>query len=148
MKKNFKFLAITICLVLSFALLAGCGGTSSTDSTSGDATSVAGNTYVFESYTVDDEDQTETITAMFAEQKLTFNDDGTVVQTTTWSDAMAEQLSITEPVEATGTYEEADGTVTVVISSDEGDTEMTFTVSDDALTLTEDTAVTVYRIAE
>ena len=132
--------ALTICVLFCIVMftLAACGSSSDSEST------LEGNTYVFTSYTVDDEDQTETITAMYSAMSLTFGSDGVCTQSITWSDEYAEALGITEAVEQEGTYEEDSDSVTVTFASDEGDTVMEFTIDGDAISMEEDGCITTY----
>lgn len=145
-KKNIARLLLTIGLIFC---LTGCGGSGdgkgSENSTGADSL-VSGKTYSFESYTVDGENSTESMTAMYKEQTLTFEEDGTCVQTIIWADEMAEELGMTEPVEQNGTYTESGSTVTATFASDEEDLVMEFTAEDDTLTMDEDGYVTVYRV--
>ena len=108
---------------------------------------VAGKTYVFESYAIDGEDQTDAMLEMYSSISLAFDEDGVCVQTTVWSDAYAEMLG-SDPVEMSGTYEEDSDTVTVTFESDEGDTVMTFTVDGDTLVMEEDDETTTYIVEE
>ena len=132
--KSFSLLLVAALLMLCFTA---CGNQK--------AASVSGNTYAFESCTIDGEDATETLTAMYIEQSISFKDDGTCVQTIVWSEAMAEMLG-TDPVEVNGTYTEGENTVTATFTSDEGDVVMEFTVDGDTLTFTEDGSVMVYKL--
>ena len=139
MKKWTKSLASG---VLALSLLFGAGACSSEEETS-----VAGSTYTFASYTIDEEDYTETMTSMYSEWTLTFEEDGVCSQSITWADAYAEIMG-SDPVVVEGTYEESDGTVTVTFASDEDeDTVMTFTAEDDTLIMDEDGTVTTFELA-
>ena len=142
MKINSKSLALLFVGAVSAITLTACGGggTSQADSR------VSGNTYSFESCTVDGEDATETITAMYSEQSFAFDDDGICTQTIVWSDEFAEAMGSADPVEQSGTYEEKDDTVTVTLSSDEEETVLEFTVDGETLTMDDDGSVMVYKL--
>ena len=151
--KNFKRVLVVCVAAMALAsVLAGCSGGDTEDvegSASTDAVettaSLAGNTYALASYIVDDEDLTESMTALYASQTLTFEEDGVCIQTIVWADEYIDLFG-SDPVEMEGTYEEGDGTVTVTFASDEGDTVMEFTVEDGALVMEEDGSVTTYEL--
>ena len=144
MKKTAKILSLCLAAAMLMCSLAACGSSSS-DTGSAEST-LEGNTYVFTSYTVDGEDQSEVMTAMYAEMSLTFEADGVCVQSITWSEEYAELLGISDPVEQEGTYEESGETVTVTFESDEGDTVMELTVDGDTLSMDEDGCITTYTL--
>lgn len=131
--KSFSLLLVVALLTLCFAA---CGNNSS---------SVSGNTYVFESCTMDGEDITEMLTAMYSEQSFSFKADGSCVQTMVWAEDMAEALG-TDSAEVSGTYTESGNTVTVTFASDEGDVVMEFTVDGDTLTMNDEGSVMVYKL--
>ena len=152
--KNFKrVLVVCVAAMALVSVLAGCSGgdteetdgSASTDAVETAATSVAGGTYAFSSYIVDGEDLTDSMTALYASQTLTFEEDGVCIQTIVWADEYVDLFG-SDPVEMEGTYEEGDGTVTVTFESDEGDTVMAFTVEDGALVMEEDGSVTTYEL--
>ena len=151
--KNFKrVLVVCVAAMALVSVLAGCSGGDTEDaegSASADAVettaSLAGNTYALASYIVDDEDVTESMTALYASQTLTFEEDGVCVQTIVWADEYVDLFG-SDPVEMEGTYEEGDGTVTVTFASDEGDAVMEFTVEEGALVMEEDGSVTTYKL--
>lgn len=134
--KSFALLLVATIISICFAA---CGNNSA-------ASQVSGKTYAFESCTVDGEDATETITAMYSEQSFTFKDDGTCIQTIVWSEAFAETMGSSDPVEQSGTYEEKDNIVKVTFSSDEEDMVLEFTIDGETLTQTEDGSVVVYKL--
>lgn len=139
MKRRVKFLAGALTLAMFAFGLAACGNSSSGTSM------VSGKTYAFESYTVDGTDATDTITAMYKEQTITFAEDGTCTQSTTWSDAFAEQIGSSDPVEQSGTYTEKGSNVTVTLTAEDEEFVMEFEADGDSLTMTEDGCVTVYK---
>lgn len=137
MKTYAKSIAILLLAALLTLCFVACG--------KNDAPSVNGNTYTFVSCTVDGEDATETVKALYSEQSFSFKKDGTCVQTLVWAGEMAELLG-TDPVEVNGTYTEKDKVVTATFSSDEGDVVMTFTLDGDTLTMNDEGSVMVYKV--
>ncbi len=142
MKRKSKVLALCMVLCLMVFGLVGCGNT---DTDTSSESQVSGKTFVFDTYTEDGEDATTSITDMFKEQAITFNADGTCVQSIMWADALADMFG-TDPVEQAGTYTEDGATVTVTLPSDEeDDVVMTFTVNGSTMSTTEDGCVTNYK---
>ncbi len=131
--KSFMVLGMVLALLLTFTA---CGSKSN----------VSGKTYVFESYTLNGVDATETLTAVYASQKFEFKADGVCEQTIVWAEDLAALMG-TDPVVVSGTYAEEGNTVTVTIPvEDEEDTVMTFTVDGDTLQMVEEGSTTVYRV--
>ena len=153
MKNLRRTFILCLTAVVLAVVLAGCSDTTSTEgsaetdteATEAAETSLAGSTYAFASYIVDDEDLTESMTALYASQTLSFEEDGVCIQTIVWADDYVDLFG-SDPIEMEGTYEEGDGTVTVTFESDEGDTVMEFTVEDGALVMEEDGSVTTYEL--
>ena len=85
---------------------------------------------------------------MFSVYSLSFEEGGTCIQTTQWSEAYAEMMGTSDPIEMEGTYEESGSTVTVTLPSDEGDTVMELVIDGDDLTFTEEGTVTVYTLEQ
>lgn len=139
MKTHIKSIALLLVTVIITVCFAACGNGST-------ASQVSGKTYNFESCTIDGEDATETITAMYSKQSFSFKDDGTCVQTIVWSDTFAETMGSSDPVEQSGTYEEKDNTVKVTFSFDEESTVLEFKIDGETLTVTEDGSVMVYKL--
>ena len=141
MKKIARTLtALGMILVLLLTLTA-CGSAKKETAT---ASNVNGKTYAFESYTLDGEDATESITGTYASQTFAFKD-GTCEQTIVWAEALASVMG-TDPVVVSGTYVEDGNTVTVTFKVDgEEDTVMAFTIDGDTLQLAEEGSTTVYR---
>lgn len=138
MKKSVKILSVMLMVTMFVFTLAACGNNGGSES------KVNGNTYVFDSYTLNGEDATETLKAMYSEQSFSFKDDGSCVQTIVWADELAETMG-TDPMELMGTYEESGDTVKVTFKVDgERDTEMEFTIDADTLKLIEEGSTTVY----
>lgn len=138
MKKSVKNLSVLLIVTVLALTLAACGNNG------GSKSKVNGNTYVFDSYTLNGEDATETIKAMYSEQSFSFKDDGVCVQTIVWADELAETMGA-DPVEMTGAYEESGDTVKVTFKMDgESDTEMEFTIDADTIKLVEEGSTTVY----
>lgn len=139
MKTFSKSLALLLALTLITLGLAACSNNDS-------ASKVSGKTFAFESCTMDGEDATETITAMYKEQSFSFKEDGTCVQTIVWTDEFAEMMGSSDPVEQSGSYEESGNTVKLTFTSDDEDVVMEFTIDGDTLTMTEDGSVMVYKL--
>lgn len=139
MKTHIKSFALLIVAAIITVCFAACGKSSA-------ASQVSGKTYAFESCTVDGEDATETITAMYSKQSFSFKDDGTCIQTIVWSDSFAEMMGSSDPIEQSGTYEEKDNTVKVTFSSNEESTVLEFKIDGETLTVTEDGNVMIYKL--
>lgn len=138
MKKKEKILSVLLMATMLVFTLAACGNNGGSES------KVNGNTYIFDSYTLNGEDATEIMKSMYSEQSFSFKDDGVCVQTIIWADEMAEAMG-TDPVEQTGTYEESGDTVKVAFKVDgESDTEMEFAIDADTLKLVEEGSTIVY----
>ncbi len=130
----------------SSASVSGQNGTSENNVTEAAESGLEGKTYTFESYTVDGEDATASITGMYKEQTFSFEAEGVCVQTIVWADSLAETMG-TEPVVQNGTYEENGDKVTVTFEVEgEDSTVMEFTVDGDTLQLIEEGSTTVYKV--
>lgn len=138
MKKFSRILAVLVMATMLVLTITTCGNKNESK--------VNGKTYAFESYTLNGEDATETITAMYSEQTCTFKDGGACEQKMVWTGEMAELMG-TDPVIQNGTYEENGDKVTVTFKmEDEDDTVMEFTVDSDTIKLIEEESTTVYKL--
>lgn len=107
---------------------------------------ISGKTYVFESCTLDGQDATETIRAMYSEQSFSFKDDGVCIQTIVWAGELAESMG-SDSVEQTGTYEEGKDTVKVTFEMEgEATTVLEFTIEDDMIKVVEEGSTMVYKL--
>lgn len=138
MKKFSRILAVLVMVTMLVLTITACG--------SKNESKVNGKTYAFESYTLDGEDATATIAAMYSEQSFTFKDGGACEQKIVWSGEMAELMG-SDPVIQNGTYEENGDKVTVTFKMEgEDDTVMEFTVDSDTIKLVEEGSTTVYKL--
>ena len=134
--KSLMLLLLAMVLVLSFTA---CGKKK-------DDSGISGKTYAFESCTIDGEDMTADIAAMYTEQTFAFKEDGVCVQTIVWADEVAELMGSSDPVVQEGTYKEKGDKVTVTFSSDEEDLTMEFTLDGDKLVIKEEGSEMVYKL--
>ncbi len=143
--KKFVKSFLVLGMVLAFLLTLTACGSDKKETTA--ASNVSGKTYAFESYTLDGEDATESLTAVYASQKFEFKADGVCEQTIVWAEEMAALMGA-DPVVVSGTYTEDGNNVTATFPVEgEEDTVMAFTVDGDTLQLVEEGSTTVYRVS-
>lgn len=127
MKRKINALLVTMVLLSLAVLGTACGSEKKDPADSG----VSGNTYVFESYTVDGEAVPEEMASMMEGSSYAFKEDGTLVYTISFGGMESE---------VNGTYTQDGENVKVTLDyGEEGTVDMDFTEVDGKLTFSETT---------